>query len=453
MQGEQGIQGIKGEKGDTGEKGLQGVQGIQGEQGFKGDKGDIGEQGLQGVQGEIGLQGVQGIQGEKGDKGDVGDSGVANVEFPLEYISETKTINISSGYSIPENTSISGWNSAYGWGDHSQAGYIKPDINGDINIGSHKFIGDGSQLLNLPASAVTKIEVADSKAEITDTGSNGLFSVTTDNVVRMKINEDFHFGDGNTEWTSGTEYKCFFDKSKGAFRAGSINGSSYWNDSYRGLYSAAFGFSNTASGESSFALGRGSIAGADYAIAMGYVAYARGYNSTAIGLYCNDNSNSQCFVIGIAPVSTQSGMFTLASGYNDNFGDAQIEKVIMSAVTTNNTQTLMSYRGDNIVTKKTNISIPAKTCIGFTARVTAYKSDYSQSADFELKGQIKRDNSGNTTLVWTNNLDPMKVFYRDNPAWDVVASTDTGNLRLNVIGVASTTIKWIADVTLTEVRI
>ena len=107
----------------------------------------------------------------------------------------------------------------------------------------------------------------------------------------------------------------------------------------------------------------------------------------------------------------------------------------------------------NIGTQVLGIDIPAKTCMGFTARVSAYKSDYSQSADFELKGQIKRDNSGNTTLVWTNNLDPMKVFYRDDPAWDVVAATDSGLLRFKVTGVASTTVKWVADVTLTEVRI
>jgi len=439
LQGEQGIQGIKGEKGDTGEQGL---QGIQGEQGVKGDKGDIGEQGLQGIQGTPGNDGIQGQKGDTGeqgitgDKGDTGDSGVASAVAPLQYVSETKTIQVASGYIIPSNS-----------GDGSK--YLADD-------GSFKTV-------SIPSGA--KIEVGDSKAEISDTGSNGLFSVTTDNVVRMNINEDFHFGDGNTEWTSGNEYKCLFDKSKGAFRAGYITNDN-WNNNKRGNYSTAFGYNCRGAGEGSFAAGYNNVAGY-YSASFGYNNVNGGeaygfccgygnsiaYNNSFVAGYYNTDGGNFVHVIGNSAKASGSGIaLTMACGQINSVGDAQVEKAVMKAVTTNAIQLSMNH-DTNIGTQVLGIDIPAKTCMGFTARVSAYKSDYSQSADFELKGQIKRDNSGNTTLVWTNNLDPMKVFYRDDPAWDVIATTDSGLLRLKVTGVVAATVKWVADVTLTEVRI
>jgi len=123
--------------GVQGPQGVIGLQGEQGIQGIKGEKGDTGEQGLQG------LQGIQGEQGVKGDKGDTGDSGVASAVAPLQYVSETKTIQVASGYTIPSNS-----------GDGS------------------KYLTDDGTFKTVSIPSGTKIEVGDSKAEITDTGSN-----------------------------------------------------------------------------------------------------------------------------------------------------------------------------------------------------------------------------------------------------------------------------------------
>jgi len=51
---------------------------------------------------------------------------------------------------------------------------------------------------------------------------------------------DLVFGDNNIDWTSGTESKLFFDKSKGAFRAGTVTNTN-WDNSEVGLYSTALG--------------------------------------------------------------------------------------------------------------------------------------------------------------------------------------------------------------------
>jgi len=42
----------------------------------------------------------------------------------LTYTNTTGVFSLSAGYAIPQSTSISNWDTAYGWGDHSSAGYL-----------------------------------------------------------------------------------------------------------------------------------------------------------------------------------------------------------------------------------------------------------------------------------------------------------------------------------------
>ena len=62
--------------------------------------------------------------------------------------------------------------------------------------------------------------------------------------------------------------RMFFDKPKGAFRAGSVV-SNQWDDSNRGANSTALGLNNIASGANSFAAGSGNTASGPNAIALG----------------------------------------------------------------------------------------------------------------------------------------------------------------------------------------
>lgn len=84
----------------------------------------------------------------------------------------------------------------------------------------------------------------------------------------LNNNDDFVFGADSLNRVSGKEVKFFFDKSTGAFRAGSINNDD-WNQDSLGIASIAMGENPKATGLN--------------AIAMGYETYATGRNATAIG--------------------------------------------------------------------------------------------------------------------------------------------------------------------------
>ena len=99
----------------------------------------------------------------------------------------------------------------------------------------------------------------------------------------------------------------------------------------------------------------------------------------------------------------------------------------------------------------TYFPIPAKSFWTYEATVSAMKNDYTQVASYKLIGAVKTDNSGNTTLVWSNNIDPIKILYADNTDWNASIVLSTNNIRVQAVGADSTTIKWTCKIEFTEV--
>ncbi len=138
-----------------------------------------------------------------------------------------------------------------------------------------------------------------------------VFSTTanvTSNVNGDIANDDFVFGSSLLNYDVGEDnmHRMFYDKSKGAFRAGGAN-SSQWDEGNRGDYSMAWGWSTTASNVKSTAFGEGSIASGYLATAWGNYTNSSGYsattwgestsatgtNSTAFGYWTNSKSYAQ----------------------------------------------------------------------------------------------------------------------------------------------------------------
>lgn len=170
------------------------------------------------------------------------------------------------------------------------------DVDGD-----RYYYLDLSYLYAYVDDEISAIVVGSSPFEAADTDSD-----TVDDVVRQADTNyeaiggmDFVYGssklDDMNDGSKGDE-RVLFDKSKGAFRAGSVN-STQWNDSNRGSYSAALGINTTASGQASFAAGAENT--------------ASGTNSFVAGA-SNANSGNNAAVFGNS--NTVSSVGSLVSG-------------------------------------------------------------------------------------------------------------------------------------------
>ncbi len=155
-----------------------------------------------------------------------------------------------------------------------------------------------------------------------------------------ETSDDFVFGstqlddDGNADHDS----RFFFDKGKGAFRAGTVT-NTHWNSDNVGLssfasgyntratgdYATAMGFGTTASGLKSAVIGTGSTASGNgsvalgavatssntYSMAFGFYSTASGANSTAIGSYSEATGD---YSMALGTYSTTSGPGAIGIG-------------------------------------------------------------------------------------------------------------------------------------------
>ena len=151
-------------------------------------------------------------------------------------------------------------------------------------------------------------------------------------IVRNTTNtaaDNFVFGSTSLNNISGSndDKRFFFNKSKGAFRAGNVAGTN-WDDSNVGNFSFASGNNTFASGNASVAMGSlteasgtrsfatGSVSSAfgDFSIAMGQSNSAIGNNSTALGL----NTNAYSFAETTIGTYSESYTANSTTTFNEN---------------------------------------------------------------------------------------------------------------------------------------
>lgn len=124
---------------------------------------------------------------------------------------------------------------------------------------------------------------------------------------------DFVFGSTqlNDNGNSAHDTRMFFDKSKGAFRAGKTAGNQ-WNEGNLGSYSTAFGLNNKALGDNSFAIGEKSESTGALSFAAGKKAYARGELSVAMGSNVEATSSGS---VAVGYRANASNIGSVALGY------------------------------------------------------------------------------------------------------------------------------------------
>lgn len=123
---------------------------------------------------------------------------------------------------------------------------------------------------------------------------------------------DFVFGspqlDDDTD--AAHDRRLFFDKSSGAFRAGTCPNDS-WDEAERGIASVGFGYATTASGQYSTAFGFLTEATGHYSFVQGQNAVASGPWATAFGRYA---AASGAYAFAHGYVSNASGNFAVSMG-------------------------------------------------------------------------------------------------------------------------------------------
>lgn len=215
---------------------------------------------------------------------------------------------------------------------------IATDDNGIIilNIGEGVVTGGDFSIIDWSKEQFLKVEV-NTGSGITDMGTSmfksvpvALYSKTSEETVFTTTNnvtsnirgdittDDFVFGDTQLD---GSGTKMFFDKSKGAFRAGYAYGD-YWDDANVGEYSFAAGTDVTANGKSSVAMGTANYAEGDYTTVMGILSYAVGDFSMAFGNSSNAIGNES---IAIGSANRTEGIVSMALGFdNKTIGDFSV---------------------------------------------------------------------------------------------------------------------------------
>ena len=170
--------------------------------------------------------------------------------------------------------------------------------NGRINV------NDSYTLPNTDGTAGQALTTDGSGTITWGTPDAGIFQVAS-NLVSPKpaidlAQDDFVFGSTQLDDNGNTNHdnRLYFDKSKGAFRAGG-SGNNFWDDAYRGDYSFAGGYSTRSGGRGSVAFGQYGNSSGDFGASFGNQTTASGYASTAFGMY-----------------NGAMGNYSLAHGYN-----------------------------------------------------------------------------------------------------------------------------------------
>ncbi|NQX96299.1 MAG: tail fiber domain-containing protein [Flavobacteriales bacterium] len=188
--------------------------------------------------------------------------------------------------------------------------------------------------------------------------SGGIVKNTTD-----LTNDDFVFGSNSLTNQAGTadDHRLFFDKSKGAFRAGGASGTE-WDNANRGLYSTAMGSNAIASG--------------DYSTAMGHTTIASGHSSTALGYK----------TIASGAISTVLGVFTTARSYGETtVGIYSLDYTPVSSISINGNDRLFSV-GNGTATSRTNaLTVLKNGKIGIGANNTTPSATLDVKGSFQLE--------------------------------------------------------------------
>jgi len=217
--------------------------------------------------------------------------------------------------------------------------------------------------------------------------------------------------------------------------------------------------SNTASGAAS-AIGGGAnntSSGFLAVISGGYANYATATGATVSGGFANIANSQMGTSVGGSYATTRSIIGNTVFSANDSpiaatQGAQQSALIVLGRQTTDATATVLA--SNNSAASTTNqIILPNNSAYYFKGSVIANVTGAANGASWSFEGAIMRGaNAGSTVLIGTPSINRV-ASTSGASAWTIALTADTtnGGLAVTVTGAASTTIRWVAQLSTTEV--
>ncbi len=275
--------------------------------------------------------------------------------------------------------------------------------------------------------------------------AGGVFTTTanvTSNANGTIATDDFVFGStqlNNDANTVDDDKRFFFDKSRGAFRAGEVEADE-WDTTNIGTNSTSFGINNISSGAAAFTAGDENQATRFATVAMGVANRATGSTSVAIGTNAKAESRGQ-ISLGVnntavagdayAHVATDR-LFVIGNGITTAASDALV--MLKNGNTTLNGQ--LTIDGDN-QGAGASYTLPAQdgtanqvmTTDGFgNVSWVSVPSDGDSDPTNEIELPTQTGQAGKflttdgTNPSWTNTIEATSVKIPSLPAFNVTSN-------------------------------
>lgn len=205
-----------------------------------------------------------------------------------------------------------------------------------------------------------------------------------------------------------------------------------------GDYAFTTGDRNTASGAASVATGQLCLASNTYARAHGQSATASGVDSVSEGRE-TVASASYSRAHGRESLAYMEGMIAHASGKFAAVGDAQVERYVLRAITTDATQLVAGANGTGGAVQQMQIDAAAKYRFEIVARDTASED----AKAWTVAGLATNPTSGNVVAVGGLPTPTVVAATAGASAWTCIVAIGGDSLFVRVTGEAGKTIRWL----------
>jgi hypothetical protein len=210
------------------------------------------------------------------------------------------------------------------------------------------------------------------------------------------------------------------------------------------------GINNTSSGSSHSTIGGGNgntASSYGSTIGGGGGNNASGNNSSIGGGFSNSTTSLYCTIPGGRQAkATRHGEISHSAGQFANKGDAQHTILIARNSTVNASGTVLFLDGSSA-----RLTIPAETTWIFTTKLSAYNDTDNLRAGYNIRGCIGRNAANGTSIIGSNIVESWVEGAMSGCVATATADDTNEALQINVTGLASKNIRWVAVVDISQV--